>query len=222
VTLQPFYGGGSVGPSTLGSDVAAINGMIASAQSNAANASTRFYIYATWPFVTYDALDSYSNAWLSPTQNNDSQVTLMAREYFADLADTVRQTHPNVLVIPAGEVFYALDVKMRAGLIPGFTSVQDLRRDNIHLNSLGQNVTSYTAYATLFGQSPVGLPNDVFASGGSFPEVPASPEALEIIQQTVWDVVNEQSAYTGVPEPSGAALAIIGVVVLGAMIRRFR
>jgi hypothetical protein len=186
VTMEPFPGSGTDGPATLGSDTVAINAMIALTKTRADNASTRFFIYEAWPTVKYGDLNSYSTAWLTPTQNNPGAASALNRNYFTHLISAVRQTDPNVEVIPVGEVLYALDMKMRAGQFQGFYSITQLHRDSVHLNSVGQNVASWTAYATIFKKSPVGLRNDVLdnATVSPFTNVTAiSPTDMLLMQQ---------------------------------------
>lgn len=193
VTLEPFPDSSTDSPATLATDTAAINGMIAAAKANPANASTRFFLYEAWPSVTYADLDSYGNNYLAAAQNVSTQPGALSRSYFAYLIRSVHLANPAVAAIPVGEVFYALDVRMRAGQIPGFASVRDTHRDSLHLNAIGKNIAAWTTYATVFDKSPVGLPNYYFAAAASpFQDVVASAEAVAIIQQTVWDVVNQQ------------------------------
>jgi hypothetical protein len=193
VTMEPFPGGGTDGPATLGSDTVAINAMIALTKTKTDNASTRFFIYEAWPLVKYGELNSYSTAWLAPAQNYPGVASALNRNYFTNLVSAVRQTNSNVEVIPVGEVLYALDMKMRAGQFQGFYSITQLHRDPLHLNSVGQNVTSWTAYVAIFKKSPVGLRNDVLgnAAVSPFTNVTAiSPADMLLMQQTVWDVVS--------------------------------
>lgn len=197
VTVQPFHD--TQVSTDLATDKAAINGMIAAAKTRADNASTRFFIYAAWPAVKYGDLESYKNAYLATNMDG----SMPTRKYITTLADSVRQTHPDVAVIPVGEVLYALDEMMKTGKFQNFTSIQQLHRDPIHLNSIGENVAAWTAYATIFKQSPVGLPNDTRANGLAAPftnVTDVSPADLHLMQQTIWAVVNEQSKYTNVTE----------------------
>jgi hypothetical protein len=199
--MEPFPGGGTDGPATLGSDTVAINAMIALTKTRADNVSTRFFIYEAWPAVKYGDLNSYSTAWLAPTQNNLGAASALNRNYFTHLVSAVRQTNFNVEVIPVGEVLYVLDMKMRARQFQGFYSITQLHRDALHLNSVGQNVTSWTAYAAIFKKSPVGLRNDVLgnAAVSPFTNVTAiSPTDMLLMQQTVWEVVNSHLP----PQPS--------------------
>ena len=84
-----------------------------------------FYIYETWPGVgdIYDDTqsDTYADYWDQPyTSGNDA---LPSRDSFDDLIGFLNADNPDldtpVRVIPAGEVLYALDLKIRAGTLPG-------------------------------------------------------------------------------------------------------
>jgi hypothetical protein len=58
---------------------------------------------------------------------------------------------------------------------------------------VGQNITSWTAYAAIFKKSPVGLRNDMLdnATVSPFTNVTTiSPADMLLMQQTVWDVVS--------------------------------
>lgn len=195
VTIQPCFDSQVL--TNLSTDTNAINGMIAAAKARPDNASTRFFIYAAWPPVKYGDLESYKNAYLAPIVKG----SLPTRKYVRELADSVRKTNSDVAVIPVGEVLYALDEMMRAGKFENFKSIQELHRDAVHLNSVGQNVAAWTAYATIFKQSPVGLPNDTRGNGGGPPftnVTDISPADLKLMQQTIWDVVRKQGKYTNV------------------------
>jgi hypothetical protein len=155
--------------------------------------------------VNYDDLDSYRAAFVAPATSSPDQPGIASREYFRHVTDSVRQTNPSVAMIPVGEVFLALDDAMRAGQFEHFTSIRQFHRDVIHLNSAGQNVAAWIAYATIFKKSPIGLPNDIV------PELPCiapfenvteiSPADIKLMQEIVWSMVRspELRSYTGVP-----------------------
>ena len=202
VTLQPWQDDSKA---TLKSDTEAVKGIIAATRARADNASTRFYLYCAWTDTRYDDLDSFRKAFLTPIPNHPDQLAKPTRDYFRHLADAVRQTHPDVAMIPAGEVHVALDEKMQAGKFEHFSSVRQLHRDVIHLNSLGANVAAWTAYAVIFQQSPVGLPANGLDKGVSqapFQNVTEiSPADLKLMQETVWGVVTSEELrpYTHLP-----------------------
>lgn len=207
VTLQPWNDDSRA---TLASEVAAINGMIAAAKSRPDNATTRFAIYATWAGAPYDNLNGFRDDFTRPTPNLPDQPSVATRAFFRHVTDEVRRTHPAVVMIPAGEVFLALDEQMQAGKFEEFTSIRQLHRDVIHLNSAGCNVVAWTAYAVLFQKSPVGLPN-YQTSGPDYPPYKSisdiSPADQKHMQEVIWETVTSPDlrGYTGVQPSPGAA-----------------
>jgi hypothetical protein len=201
VTLQVWQDNDKA---TLKRDTDAVNDMIKITRTRPDNASTRFFIYAPWTVSKYDELDSFSKAFKTPTSDSPDQIGAATRDYFRHVTDSVRKTNPDVAMIPSGEVLLALDEKMRAGKFEGLTSVRQLHRDAIHLNSIGKNITAWTAYATIFKKSPVGLPNNSHAKDSIVPPfqnvAEVSPADLKLIQETIWEVVSspELNVYTKV------------------------
>jgi hypothetical protein len=203
VTLQP-HPATDQGPNLLSDNIAAINGMIAKARENPANASTRFYIYAAWTQVSTNDPNLFSRTYAASTivrANPDRTPASASRDFIELLCDRVRQTHPEVGVIPVGEVLYTLDQMMQQGEFDQFSSINQLHRDIIHLNSVGQNLTAWTAYATIFQQSPVGLPydkdgNKVVAPFSNVQDIDAHD--LKLMQQTIWKIVKSMKRYTNV------------------------
>jgi phage head maturation protease len=78
-----------------------------------------------------------------------------------------------------------LNAQMKAGKIPGWTSVHQFFRDGIHLNEPGSYAVACTYFATLLKKSPVDLPT---ASYGTI-----APDLARTIQQTAWRVVRSRS-----------------------------
>ena len=190
VTLQVWQDNDKA---TLQRDTEAVNDMIKVTRTRPDNAGTRFFIYAPWTVSKYGALDSFSKAYLTPTPDAPDQLGAATRDYFRHVTDAVHKTNLEVALIPAGEVFLALDEKMRAGKFEGLNSVQQLHRDQIHLNSIGKNIAAWTAYAVIFKKSPVGLPNNSHLKDSLVPPfqnvAEVSPADLKLIQETIWEVV---------------------------------
>ena len=202
VTLQPWQDDSRA---TLKSDTEAVDGIIATARQRPDNATTKFYLYCPWTDTKYDDLNSFRKAFLTPIPDNPDQLAKPTRDYFRHVTDAVHKTHPDVAMIPAGEVHVALDEKMQAGKFEHFTSIRQLHRDVIHLNALGSNVAAWTAYAVIFQKSPVGLPAvnlDKGMAQAPFETVrEISPADLKLMQETVWEVVTspDLKPYTLVP-----------------------
>lgn len=180
LTLQPYASGitGDKG------DLAECRNFIKLATRR--SPGVQVYIYATWPpRPGTNAPDAFARTW-------DAQYTgqrtggVPCRDYCQNLVQMLRRELPAVqnpvLLIPAGDVLYELDGMMRAGRVPGFTSVRDLYKDGIHLNAAGNYAVKCTFYAVLFRQSPVGLPNAAQCEK-------VSDTVARIIQETVWNVV---------------------------------
>jgi hypothetical protein len=166
----------------------------------------QIYVYSRWPRREevkgkkgeYVPLD-YSAKWLREyTGGWDG--TNETRDYFERVVTGLREAYPElkkpVLLIPVGDVMLELDARMRAGKVAGFDNVQQLYRDRIHLNEAGSYVVGCTFYATLFAQSPVGLP--------SAPYKVTDPKLAQAIQQAAWDVVSKHEL-AGVAKPAAAA-----------------
>ncbi len=223
---------------TLGSDRALINDMIAKTRGapGGVNASTRFFLYAAWPDWAYTEAPytnaKYQSNFTATTENKPDQPGLLSRGYYQHLYNNVHADNPDVSisVIPVGEVFYAVSLLMDQGKLnaSNLTSIQQLYRDGFHANFLGQDVIAWTAYATIFKSTPVGL--DAGPSGliNSSPDInngytdlqtsSLTVEDKRLIQQTIWDVVTGNSAYTNVPEPK--SLGVLSLSGLSLLRRR--
>jgi len=191
VTLQSHTGSGS----TLATDVATVLNFIDLTKSNPANQDTAFYVYAAWP-----SKGNYETKWTKSVLNEDATKTVIAREYFDDLMSRLQNaTSAKVLMIPVGEVLFELDQKMQAGEIPGFTSIDELYRDDLHLSlDVGRYTAAATTYAAIFGKDPTGLtkPEGFYGSPDAF-----SPQLYNAIHTVIWDVVGN-SPFTGISDPS--------------------
>jgi len=111
-----------------------------------------------------------------------------------------------------GHVMYELNQRMKAGQVPGYTHIKQLFADGIHLNNVGSYVVGCTYFATLYKESPKGLPGE--------PYKVTDPKLAEVIQETVWNVVstNELAGVAAtevstkkphVPEPKPVATQIL-------------
>ena len=110
-------------------------------------------------------------------------------------AGSTLATDADVRVIPAGQVVYELDRRMRAGEIAGYASAADLYRDPVHMNNVGRFAAGVTTFATLYKQDPAGLkcPPKHYGGGNDF-----TPKLYATIHEAIWTVVTEMHAVTGV------------------------
>lgn len=105
-----------------------------------------------------------------------------ARSVFRRLRQATTDLCRPVRLIPIGTVLYELDKRMRAGGVPGFTRIEDLYQDEVHLNENGNYVALETFYAVMLGRNPAGQPRTDL-----FPTVTDAFAA--VVQDTVWHVV---------------------------------
>lgn len=145
-------------------------------------------IYSRWPRRDESAPDNYlpleyAAKWLRPYNEGAWDGTNETRDYFERLLARLRDAYPerSIRLVPVGDVLLALDEAMRRGGVPGLTSIDRLYQDGIHLNAVGSYVVGCTFWATLFRESPVGLPHEPY-------DVDDEPLALAI-QQVVWNVL---------------------------------
>jgi len=90
VTLQPFYKRPHEGlpQSTMQTDLDSILKFIKLARENPANKTTKFYLYASWPFLwTGKPLQT---AWSTATKNELTTATSHQGDYYEHLATRLR------------------------------------------------------------------------------------------------------------------------------------
>jgi hypothetical protein len=200
ITLEPFFSPLD-GPD--GDKTAILNFMNYAKTANAANGNAQFYIFSRWE--QQSAMSgglTYTQAWNLPYTQPESGDTTTTADYFAQLTTAVRHAQPQdmkpILVIPTGHVFAALDEQIRAGQLPGLTSITDLYRDFIHLAPLGSFIASATFYATIYRDNPIGL-----TPWSGYPAF--DPVLVNKIETTIWNVVSKMPD-TGVPRKGDSDL----------------
>lgn len=154
-----------------------------------------------------------------PTYRSTEQTgSRRTRTYFEQLADILNKKYEGVLnkpvlLIPVGDVMYELNKRLHANPQPGadgvvYSDIKQFYGDKTHLRpGVGRYLMAMTLYATLYKESPVGLPvvpyNDIKIYYGLFcPDFQMiTPNVQRLIQQTVWDVVSSHP-YAGVAQAS--------------------
>ena len=147
------------------------------------------YVYARWP---RQGKDDFDTAWLKKyTGGWDG--TNETKDYFERLTLELRKAYPKLTIrmVPVGHVMFELNQRMKAGEVPGHKHIKEVFADGIHLNNVGSYVVGCTFFATLYRQSPKGLPSE--------PYTLTDPKLADVIQKTVWEVVSE-SELAGVQE----------------------
>ncbi len=149
-----------------------------------ASPALQVYIYARWPRKDQDGQLDYARQWLR-TYTGQWDSTNETRDFFERLAVSVQKELPDlkqpVRIIPVGHVMHELDRRMQRREVPGLSHIGQVYQDQIHLNNVGSYIVACTFYATLYGDSPVGLSTKSYD--------PIDPRLAKVIQETVWKVV---------------------------------
>ena len=158
-----------------------------SALARDGNPDIRVYLYETWPRTDDD------EGWLTRLDLDlnrywASEILLHPRRTAFDGAP--------IYVIPAGQVLAAFvrEVEARGGVdniadrYALFARQADGTPDHIHLGDLGVYLVALTHYATLYHQSPVGLPRQLRRADGNAAIAPGE-NAARLMQEIVWKVV---------------------------------
>ena len=171
----------------------------------------RFLIYSRWPRTNADGTLDFQAKW--DRTYDGSFGTEESRDYFESLTDDVRALYPGktISIVPVGDVMYEIETRIKAGTFTGLADVTDLYADGIHMNAAGEFMVGMTYYATMYGQSPVGLPDTYSVN---------NPLLVSQIQDVVWDVVSTHPyAGVAVPEPT---LLLVPAAALMMLNRRQR
>ena len=172
------------------------------------NPDVQIYIYARWPRVSSDGkgipfdkndydptrpgsgadlsgVDDFQERW-NATYKPGWDLKNESASYFDQLLTEVREKNPFLkkrpLLVPVGHVMAAIDLLMRQGKVPGYTSIYQFYKDGIHLNEPGSYLVGCTYFSTLLRQSPEGLP--------TVPYGEIDPAHAKLIQETSWKVLS--------------------------------
>lgn len=163
--------------------------------------------------------------WLASYERNDetpwASKFFHSRDYYTRLMELLKAKYPDLweqgrlAVFPHGDVFLALDEKMRAGKVPGLTNIGLFSRDGLHVRGgLPRYTLAATCYAVMFGEHPSVLDASIYndienyknenivkmkgivgAPYVHFPDVGEilviTPELKKIVDDTVWEVVTK-------------------------------
>jgi len=146
----------------------------------------QFYIYAQW--MTRDR--DFDRYWLT-TKLQKNKWGCGFKAHYETLVEELRQDFPDikpVRLIPVGHAMFLLNQKMKAGLVPGYADIRQVYTDGIHLNNVGSYIVGCTFFATLYEETPVGLPVDGYTPEHTG-DAPLDAKLARIIQETAWEVV---------------------------------
>ncbi|KIC36726.1 hypothetical protein [Leisingera sp. ANG-M7] len=153
--------------------------------ARAANPDVRFYLQETW-----HSLDSGSGTDV-PFDKGAGVPWRMRLEqdlprWQAVVAEVNTATGGTVKLLPAGQAMARLDDEIRAGTVPGLSSIRDVFADDIHPNATGFYFLALLQYAVLTGKDPAGLPHRLTDRWGK--PYPAPPSELAArLQAVAWE-----------------------------------
>jgi PKD repeat protein len=186
LSLQPFDRQLDAGS---GDDVPMAANFINRAKTRSTN--LQVYVYSRWPRKqperASETADGWNQLWLQ-TYTGGYDGTNETADYFVKLTNRLRTNHTDIRparMVPVGQVFHALNNKMKAGQVPGYSSIWQVYSDGIHMTGMGSYIASVTYFATLYSQTPVGL--SVPSQYGTI-----DPAVARIIQETAWSVVTTE------------------------------
>ncbi len=151
------------------------------------------FIYQTWPMREgANRRLAYREQWLQPYGEGPDAVagSFETRAYVPALIAALTEARPGLAdrlrVVPAGEVLFHVNEAILAGELP-YEHINELYRDDVHLNNHGQYIVALTWYATLFGQDP----SQLDLSGQRPREM--SVETAQALAAMTWEVVDDEA-----------------------------
>ncbi len=178
------------------------------AKNNNNGVPVKFYIYETWHCINSGIPNSNPNfpngCWYDNSANSTIQWHPRLQADFplwSGIVTHVRNQNPTdnqIWMVPAGQAFYALTTQINAGNVPGISSYRDLFSDDIHLTNAGNYFIACVVYATIYGESPVGLPSALSDQWGNPLTNMPTPAQAAVMQQVAWSTVIGLSSWTGV------------------------
>jgi hypothetical protein len=168
---------------------------------------------------------SFESEWLAKYRPNretpHESKHSHSRDYVWSLMELLKMKYPKLweegrlALIPTGDVFLALDKKMRAGRVPGIENVGFFSRDGGHIRAgLPRYTVAATWFAVMFREHPGKLDATIYNHlenyrnenlnklpgkiGPGYVHWPdlgelleITPERKKIVDDTVWEVVSE-------------------------------
>ncbi len=158
------------------------------------NPDIQIYLYEVWHCIhsgtpTGCPWDVDANPW---RQRLDDDLPMW--ESVVDTLNERFKPQKPVRLIPGGQGMAALHDAVLAGEIPGISALEDLFSDDIHINGIAGYFVACIHFATLYGQSPMGLPNVLTDMWGRPYEDDPTPEQALKLQELAWKVVRTHRA----------------------------
>lgn len=168
----------------------------------------KFYIYETWHCRNSGIPQPGPNSQYGCEWDNTANSStlwhprlLLDFPLWSSIVTHVRNQNPTdtqIWMVPVGQALHNLTTQINLGNVAGISSFTQLFQDDIHLTNAGNYFVACVMYATIYGETPVGLTqnlNDMW--GTPFTNMPTNAQRL-VMQQVAWQTVTNLSAWTGV------------------------
>jgi len=183
----------------------------------AANPSTHIYVQETWHSlksgtgqpVEYDEMADI------PWRERLDQDLPVWEKIVTDIAAGKRSNAATVALIPAGQAMARLYDEIAANRVAGLGDISALFDDDIHPSDLGHYFVAMVQYATITGQSPLGLPRDFRAANGTAFDTP-DEDLARALQRIAWDAVQDYQGNVVPPVPPAAPVAQVAATATEA------
>lgn len=152
------------------------------------NPGVKFYIYETWHCTNSGTPTGC--AW-DDNDNIPWRTRLTADlPLWEGIADSLLARHPGegIFLAPAGQALAMLFDSIAAGNAAGAGNILDFFADDIHLNDKGNYLVACVMYALIHGQTPEGLPSQLYNVWGGAFDAP-SPALAALLQRIAWRTV---------------------------------
>lgn len=203
LSLQPY-------DRQLESDLDAITRYVELARAQ--NPDVQILIHGRWPRRD-DAATDYATLWERP-YTGEWDRSFETRDYLETLTQALQAANLGIrdpILVPIGEVMYALDQQMQQGAVPGYRTIFDVYDDASHLNAAGQYLATMTYLAVMYDVHPETLDGSAIA--------PLDAPTKQAFDDTIWQVV-QQRPPTAIPTATRTSVApapwlVLGLLVLG-------
>lgn len=155
-----------------------------------ANPDARVYLYETW-----HSLNSGTGVPIEHDNNGDTpwrvriDEELPRWEGIVDFVNDERAPgQPEMFIVPGGQAMGRLHDEIAKGTVPGLQRINDAFDDDIHPNHIGTYFVAMVQYATIYGESPVGLATSLQNEWGQVFFV-IEPDLAVRLQEIAWEAV---------------------------------
>lgn len=145
--------------------------------------SCQIYFYLTWP--THEAKEWKQKGWLSELKEDRKQLEGLAKNLQKKL-----KARKKVKIIPASLAILKLKESINKGKVSGLKSINDIFKDEIHMNNVGNYFIACVWYSSIYAKSSEGLSSIIPGRyGEAFIDIPKKQATA--LQKIAWENYKE-------------------------------